>query len=658
MIRRAAAASFALSAALACAHSRPSRTPLQPDAAAMAEAGDSGEAQPHASARAYRHYLDALLARNADDLVTATAELREALLYDPESAHLHSVLAEVLLRQGRIGDAEEELQTALSLDSRHAPARVLSARIAAARGNAGEAREHLQGAIDGQPDEADAYRELARLFLAAGDGPAAEAVVERLAARLREAQKRSGDDPDALVISDRLRDQSAAAWVELGRWWSQHGGDDAARRAFAQARSASPSDPDALAAEGAWLETKRRFAEARERYVRLLAQRPEAPEVVAALARVALAEGEMDSACAHARKLLALTAQVGPRDGSDEHEEDRRDLAAALLRVAVGLLGAHRSADAQAALDGALQLYPNHPELSFYRAMAVVQRGHPREGALAFEAVERRVVSAAEAASPSFLGASPDAFALDARVQAALARGRAGETQEAMRRIRALFDAHPAEEEVALALLESFDRAGKAAEAEQLLSAAVRAHPEMDGLLYAWANAQDRAGMLPKALSTMRKVLATQPQHTGALNYIGYTLTERGDPADLREAEALLSRAVELRPDDGAIADSYGFCLLKLGRPADALVELRRADKLSPNDPVILSHLGDALIAAGRRDEARSVFRRALSQPASASTRAHALPEAQAMIDPRDRPDRADAKVRAEIEQKLKSFPP
>ena len=645
--------------ALACAHSRPSRTPLQPDAAAMAEAGDSGEPQPRASARAYRHYLDALLARNADDLVTATAELREALLYDPESAHLHSVLAEILLRQGRIGDAEEELRTALSLDPKHAPARVLSARIAAARGNVGEAREHLQVAIEGQSDDADAYRELARLSLAADDGPAAEAVLERLAARLREAQKRSDDDPDALVTADRLRDQSAAAWIELGRWWSQHGADDAARRAFAQARSASPSDPEALAAEGAWLETKRKFADARERYLRLLAQRPEAPEVVAALARVAIAEGDLDSVGAHARKLLALTAQFGPPDGSgSEREEDRRDLAAALLRVAVGLLGAHRSADAQAALDGALHLYPNHPELSFYRALAVVQRGHPREGALAFEAVERRVASGGEPASPSFLGANPEAFVLDARVQAALARGRAGETQESMRRIRALFDAHPAEEEVALALLESFDRAGKAAEAEQLLSAAVRAHPEMDGLLYAWANAQDRAGMQAKALSTMRKVLATQPQHTGALNYIGYTLTERGDPAALHEAEVLLSRAVELRPDDGSIVDSYGLCLLKLGRPAEALVELRRADKLSPNDPVILSHLGDALIAAGRRDEARAAFRRALAPPASASTRAHALPDAQAMIDPRDRPDGADAKVRAEIEQKLKSFPP
>jgi Flp pilus assembly protein TadD len=642
--------------AVACAHSRQSRLSSHPAAEEAAEDIDAGEVQPRVSPRAYRHYLDALLARNADDFATAASELREALLYDPESPHLHCVLAEVLIKQGRLNDAEEELHTALALDPKHAPARLLSARVAVARGNLAEAREHFQIAIDGQPDDAEAYHDLVRLLLAAGDAPAAEAVAERIATRLRGAQERAGDDADALVMVDRLREQSAAVWVELGRWWSQHGDDEAARRALARARSASPSDPDALAAEAAWLETKRKFADARERYLRLLSQRPEAPEVLAALARVALAEGDVDTVSAHSRKLLRLATNVEREDSAGDREEDRRDLAAALLRVAVALLGAHRSAEAQHALDGALRLYPHHPELSFYRAVALVQRGHPRDGALAFEAIERRIAAAGELASPVFLGMEPDAFVLDARVQAALARGRAGETQESMRRLRLVFAEHPAEEEVALALLESFDRAGKAGEAQQILAAAVQAHPDTHGLLYALANAEDRAGMQSKALTTMRKVLSGQPQHAGALNYIGYTLTERGGPTDLREAEPMLARAVELRPDDGAVADSYGLCLLKLGRAAEALAELRRADKLSPGDPVILSHLGDALIAAGRRDEARSVFRRALAP--RGSSRRRPLAEAQAMIDPRDRADRDDAKVRAEIEKKLRSLAP
>jgi Flp pilus assembly protein TadD len=638
--------------AFACAHARPSGV------SAEVEPAESSSPQHYSSARAYRHYLDALLARNSDDLETATAELREALLYDPGSPHLHSVLAEVLLRQGRDGDAEQELRVALSFDPKHAPALLLSARIAMARGNVAEARERLEKSIDAQPDEAEGYRDLARLLIATGDPTAAQAVAERLAAQLAQSQAHAEDGPDALVTADRLREQSAVVWVELGRYWAQHDAPESARRAFERARSAAPSDPDALAAEAAWLETNRQFAEARNRYLRLLAQRPDAPEVLAALARVAIAEGDVDTVSAHARKLVALARAA---DGGEEgvSDEDRRDLAGALLRVAVALMGAHRSADAQLALDGALRLFPKHPELSFYRALAVVQRGRARDGALAFEAIERRMVANGdEALSPSFLGAEPGAFVLDVRIQAALARGRAGETQESMRRVRALFDQHPDVEEVALALLQSYDRAGKAMEAEQLLAEAARSRTDSDGLLYALANAQDRVGMKPAALSTMRKVLAAQPQHTGALNYIGYTLAERGEPADLREAETLLSRAVGLRPDDSAIADSYGYCLLKLGRPDEALVELRRADRLSPGDPVILSHLGDALIASGHRNEARSVFQRALDPRRVRSARRHALADAQAMVDPRDRADQEEAKARAEIAQKLRSLSP
>ena len=157
----------------------------------------------------------------------------------------------------------------------------------------------------------------------------------------------------------------------------------------------------------------------------------------------------------------------------------------------------------------------------------------------------------------------------------------------------------------------------------------------------------------------MRKALALQPAHAGALNYIGYTLAEEGGPAELREAETLLARAVELRPDDGAIADSYGFCLLKLGRHEQALRELRRADRLAPGDPVILSHLGDALLASGRREEALEAFHRALSRlaPATAPHKAQRGPGAQAQVDPPDRlPEPGDSRVKRELEQKLKDL--
>lgn len=644
----------------------------------MREATDSFEPQRYVSARAYRHYLDALLARGKDDYATAASELREALLYDPESPHLHTQLAEVLLKQGRVADAEEALRTALSLDAAHAPARLMLARISEARDRPVEARTQLRAAIEAGPDDPDAYRELVRLELTLGNLSAAQETAAALSAKSRAAQERAGrqqrdeerdaESGAALVAAGRLRDQAAGAWVDVARGFVQRHDDAAAQAAFDEARAAQPSDPETLAAQASFFESQRRLADARALYLRLLAQRPEAPEVLAALARLALEEGDLETVRAHARKLLGLAAEIDPWDGATgsdatggeapEHEDQRHELASALLRVAVPLIGARRSADAQDALDGALRLYPRHPELLFYRAMALVQRGHAREGALAFEQVEKN----SQPATPELLGIAPEALALDARVQAALARGRAGDLQESLRRLRTLFAAHPEDEGVPLALLEAFDRAGKAPEAEQLLAAAARAHPGSDALLYGLANAQDRGGDRQKALSTMRKVLAQQPAHAGALNYIGYTLTEEGGSAALHEAETLLARAVELRPDDGAIADSYGFCLLKLGHDEQALAELRRADRLSPGDPVILSHLGDALLASGRRADALDAFRRALSHLSPMPQKAQRKPEPRASLrrDKTDPPDRlaepGDKKVRAELEAKLKAL--
>ncbi|MGZ6124467.1 MAG: tetratricopeptide repeat protein, partial [Myxococcales bacterium] len=264
--------------AMACAHAPPQRlAATQQDLAIQEqEPEESAEPETRVSARAYRHYLDALLARNAEDPATAAAELRQALLYDPESPHLHTVLAEVLLKQGRIAEAEEQLKSALELDPRHAPARLLSARLAASRGEVLQARDHLQAAIDAQPDDPDAYRDLAHVLLSTGDSRGAEALAERLGDRLHRAQRSTLAGFDDGVIAERLRDSSVSLWVELGRWCAQHGMDAMAQRAFAEARSASPSDPEALAAEAGWLESRRRYPEARDRYLKLLAQRPEA----------------------------------------------------------------------------------------------------------------------------------------------------------------------------------------------------------------------------------------------------------------------------------------------------------------------------------------------------------------------------------------------
>jgi Flp pilus assembly protein TadD len=122
---------------------------------------------------------------------------------------------------------------------------------------------------------------------------------------------------------------------------------------------------------------------------------------------------------------------------------------------------------------------------------------------------------------------------------------------------------------------------------------------------------RDRAGDWPGAEADLKAALALVPEEPGVLNYLGYSLMERGEQTEA--ARAMIERAAALRPGDGGIIDSLGWMQLKLGQVDQAVATLERALTLEPEDPTITSHLGDALWHQGRRIEARFRWRRALA---------------------------------------------
>ncbi|PJI86294.1 tetratricopeptide repeat protein [Yoonia maricola] len=115
----------------------------------------------------------------------------------------------------------------------------------------------------------------------------------------------------------------------------------------------------------------------------------------------------------------------------------------------------------------------------------------------------------------------------------------------------------------------------------------------------------------PGAEADFRAALALRPDHPQVLNYLGYSLVERGEKLD--EALGMIETAAAERPDNGAIVDSLGWVYFQFGRYEEAVEHLERAASLEPVDPVINDHLGDALWAVGREIEARFQWERALS---------------------------------------------
>ena len=139
---------------------------------------------------------------------------------------------------------------------------------------------------------------------------------------------------------------------------------------------------------------------------------------------------------------------------------------------------------------------------------------------------------------------------------------------------------------------------------------AVAGTPTPWTLLFLRGSAYEQAGDWPRAEADLRAALAASPQEPVVLNYLGYSLLDRG--LKLPEAQTLIEQAAKLRPDDGAIADSLGWAYYRTGQYARAVDALEAAAAAEPGDPTINDHLGDAYWRVGRKLEARFRWRAAL----------------------------------------------
>jgi tetratricopeptide (TPR) repeat protein len=113
----------------------------------------------------------------------------------------------------------------------------------------------------------------------------------------------------------------------------------------------------------------------------------------------------------------------------------------------------------------------------------------------------------------------------------------------------------------------------------------------------------EQTGADSKAEAALKKAIALNPQDAWALNYLGYWWADEN--RNLEAAIGLIEKAVELRPESGAFADSLGWVFYRLGDFNTAVAWLEKAHRLEPGDAVITDHLGDVYWQLGRPLEAR-----------------------------------------------------
>ncbi|RMH39445.1 MAG: tetratricopeptide repeat protein [Alphaproteobacteria bacterium] len=278
----------------------------------------------------------------------------------------------------------------------------------------------------------------------------------------------------------------------------------------------------------------------------------------------------------------------GPREGAAE----------VFFTVAAAVSGETTNTNALVYARAALHLRPGHVDAALLAADLLEAEG------------QHDLADAVYSTVPVDHPAYPEAAIGRAEVLMAIERN-----DDAIELLKSLVASRPNDPDILSALATAYRRLERWAEAEETYSRAIDAKPRIEtrdwSLFYARAIARERQGKWEAAEADFRKALELNPDQPSVLNYLGYSLIERGEKLD--EALEMIKRAVAGRPDDGYILDSLAWAYFKLGRYDEAVEPMERATELLPSDPILNDHLGDIYWMVGRKREARFQWRRALS---------------------------------------------
>ncbi len=139
-----------------------------------------------------------------------------------------------------------------------------------------------------------------------------------------------------------------------------------------------------------------------------------------------------------------------------------------------------------------------------------------------------------------------------------------------------------------------------------LLKEAIAQNPEDLDLVYDLAMVSEKLGHMDEMESLLRSLMAAKPDDPHPYNALGYSLADRN--MRLPESIALITKALQLAPNDPFITDSLAWAQFRSGNKDEALQLLQGAFKARP-DAEIAAHLGEVLWAMDRHAEAVQVFK-------------------------------------------------
>ncbi|AGF74228.1 tetratricopeptide repeat protein [Bartonella australis AUST/NH1] len=194
----------------------------------------------------------------------------------------------------------------------------------------------------------------------------------------------------------------------------------------------------------------------------------------------------------------------------------------------------------------------------------------------------------------------------DSQMRLALILAHKNNHDEAVNLLTLLEKKIPNDHYIFVVLADIYTQQNKFAEAVEVMNRAIAQITNFQQndwkLFYQRGVILERLGRWQEAEADLRKALEFSPDQPQVLNYLGYSLIDRGQK--LEESLQMLQKASSLQSRNGYILDSLGWAYYKLGQYDDAVKTLETAVKLQPEDPTLNDHLGDVYWRTGRKREA------------------------------------------------------
>ena len=586
---------------------------------------------------------------NAEYATKAIEAYKKAYALDPKSPVIGERLAEMYWKAQRIHDAVTEAQEILKRDPDNLQSRRLLGRIylrSLGDVSAGNAQsETVSRAIEQfseinrlDPSDTESALWLARLYRLKNEHDKAEEVLKNILKtdpeneaaieQLTQLLMDGGKSPEAVTLLEGITAHSPSPVLLdlLGDAYTQAHELDKAEDAYRRAVDLDPSELSHQRGLAQTLLAEEKYSDALTAYQKISDLMPDDSDVYLRIAQIYRELHQLDKAeqnLVKARQYAPGSLEVMYNEAMLYQAQGRYDDAIRVLSDAVtGIKGQSPSLPSRKRSLAILyqqlgQLYrdsQNYPA-AIYTFEELGHLGEEED-----RRARMMIMDTYRAAKdlPKALQTGKEALAKypadpAIRTSQALLLGENGQTDEAVKILRAQLHGDSSDRDAYLNIAQVYERGRRYKEAEESAHAAEVLPGQARDNEMVWfllGAIYERQKFFDKAEEQFKKVLSVNPKNAPVLNYYGYMLGDLGIRLD--EAEALVQRALKEDPYNGAYLDSLGWIYFKESKFTASESTLRKALERERHDATIHSHLGDLYAKTGRAEQAGTEWEKSL----------------------------------------------